>query len=341
SNPKAPLTNKPIAGQYAPGSTFKMMVALAALEAGVIRPEQTVFCPGHMSLGSARFHCWKKHGHGAMNMNDALKLSCDVYFYEIAKRLGVDRIADMARRFSFGEPTGLGLAGERGGIMPTRAWKTAALGQPWHQGETLIAGIGQGYVLSTPMQLAVMTARLANGGFGVNPVLTRLVPNGRNVQERPAQKAPDLGVSRAAMQVVQQGMWDVINAPGGTALRARLPKELGEMADKTGTSQVRRITKAERDAGVVKNEDLPWERRDHALFVCYAPYDAPRYAIAVVIEHGGGGSTVAAPIASAVMAETLRLDPARKTPEGAVAGEPSVSEGEGAADVAVMPGRGA
>lgn len=332
SNPKAPLSNKPISGQYAPGSTFKMVVALAALEAGVIRPEQTVYCPGHMSLGSARFHCWKKHGHGAMNMTEAIKNSCDVYFYEIAKRLGVDRIADMGRRFSFGEPTGLGLAGERSGTMPTRAWKQAALGQPWHQGETLIAGIGQGYVLATPMQLAVMTARLANGGFAVNPVVTRHVPKGREIEERPPQKAPDLGISRASLQIVQNGMWEVVNAPGGTARKARLPEGLGEMAGKTGTAQVRRITKAERDAGVTKNEDLPWERRDHALFVCYAPYDAPRYAVAVVIEHGGGGSTVAAPIASAVMAETLRLDPSRKVPDSPVAGgEAPDTVGSGAA----------
>lgn len=319
NNPKLPLTNKPIAGQYAPGSTFKMVVALAALEAGVIRPEQTVYCPGHMSLGSARFHCWKKGGHGAMNMTDALKHSCDVYFYEVAKRLGVDRINEMARRFSFGEPTGLGLAGERGGIMPSRAWKQAALGQPWHQGETLIAGIGQGYVLATPMQLAVMTARLANGGVKVDPVLTRHLPNGRELQDRPPRKSSDLGVSRAALQVVQRGMWEVVNAPGGTARKARIPEELGEMAGKTGTAQVRRITKAERDAGVIKNEDLPWERRDHALFVCYAPFDEPRYACAVVIEHGGGGSAVAAPIASAVMAETLRLDPSRRRPDEPVA----------------------
>lgn len=316
SNPKAPLTNKPIAGQYAPGSTFKMLVALAALEAGVIKPEQTVFCPGHMTLGNARFHCWKRGGHGHMHMTDALKHSCDVYFYEVAKRLGVDRIADMATRFGLGKETGINLPGERPGLIPTRAWKQAALGDIWHKGETLIAGIGQGYILTTPLQLAVMTARLANGGIAVSPRLTRqdITAEGALVDRAPLANG-DMGISRAALQIVQQGMWDVVNAPGGTAGRSKLAAELGEMAGKTGTAQVRRITKAEREAGVFKNEDLPWERRDHALFVCYAPYDAPRYAVAVVVEHGGGGSAVAAPIAKTVMEETLRLDPARRGPE--------------------------
>lgn len=315
-NPKAPLTNKPIAGQYAPGSTFKMVVALAALEAGVIKPEQTVYCPGHMTLGNARFHCWKRGGHGHVNMTDALKHSCDVYFYEVAKRLGVDRIAEMANRFGIGHETGINLPGERPGLMPTRAWKEAALGDIWHKGETLIAGIGQGYILTTPLQLAVMTARLANGGIAVTPRLTKreILPDG-SLADHPVREAADMGVSRSALQIVQRGMWEVVNGSYGTAWRSKLPEELGVMAGKTGTAQVRRITKAEREAGVFKNEDLPWERRDHALFVCYAPYDAPRYAVAVVVEHGGGGSTVAAPIAKAVMEETLRRDPSRQGPE--------------------------
>jgi penicillin-binding protein 2 len=319
SNPKAPLTNKPIAGQYAPGSTFKMVVAMAALEAGVIKPEQTVFCPGHMTLGNARFHCWKRGGHGHMDMVDALKNSCDVYFYEAAKRLGVDRIAEMANRFGLGTETGINLPGERPGLIPTRAWKQAALGDIWHKGETLIAGIGQGYILATPLQLAVMTARVANGGIAVTPRLTRyeLSPDGHLV-DRPKAEGGDLGVSRTALQIVQRGMWEVVNGHYGTAWRAALPTDLGQMAGKTGTAQVRRITKAEREAGVFKNEDLPWERRDHALFVCYAPFDAPRYAIAVVVEHGGGGSAVAAPIARAVMMDTLTLDPARRGAEVAV-----------------------
>jgi penicillin-binding protein 2 len=251
-----------------------------------------------------------------MNMVEALKNSCDVYFYEAAKRLGVDRIAEMANRFGLGHPTGIELPGERSGLIPTRAWKQAALGDIWHKGETLIAGIGQGYITTTPLQLALMTARIANGGKAVQPILTRVRMSAGGVKSREPAKAADLGVSRAALQVVQQGMWDVVNAPGGTAQRSKLPEELGaEMAGKTGTAQVRRISKAERDAGVIKNEDLPWERRDHALFVCYAPYDAPRYAVAVIVEHGGGGSAVAAPIASDIMAETLKLDPSRQLPD--------------------------
>lgn len=312
SNPKAPLTNKPIAAQYAPGSTFKMVVALAGLEAGVIKPENTVFCPGHMSLGNARFHCWKRGGHGNQTMVEALKNSCDVYFYEVAKRLGVDRIAEMANRFGLGTATGIQLPGERGGLIPTRAWKQAAMGDVWHAGESLITGIGQGYVLTTPLQLAVMTSRIANGGLAVQPRLTRSRIQDDGLVHLDAAPAPDIGVSRAALQIVQRGMWEVVNGSYGTAWRVRLPEEMGmQMAGKTGTAQVRRITKAEREAGVIKNEDLPWERRDHALFVCYAPTDTPRYAIAVVVEHGGGGSAVAAPIARKVMIETLKLDPIR------------------------------
>lgn len=324
SNPKAPLTNKPISGQYAPGSTYKMVVALAALEAGVIAPEQTVFCPGHMSLGSARFHCWKRHGHGHMNMVNAISESCDVYFYEVARRVGVDRIADMAKRFGFGEVTGVGLPGERSGINPTRAWKQAAMGQPWHQGETLIAGIGQGYVLSTPMQLAVMTARIANGGIAVTPTVTRHAIEGGRLVPREASRFRSMNIPRNHLQIIQRGMWDVLNANNGTAWRHKLPADLGvEMAGKTGTAQVRRITRAERDAGVIRNEDLPWERRDHALFVAYAPYDEPRYALSVVIEHGGSGSSVGGPIAKQVMDACIRLDPARRDPRNEVAAAPA------------------
>lgn len=329
SNPKAPLTNKPIAGQYAPGSTFKMMVAMAALEAGAIKTDTTVFCPGFTTLGNARFHCWKRGGHGHMNVIDGLKHSCDVFFYEAAKRIGVDRIADMSRRFGLGEITGINLPGERSGLIPTRAWKEAAMGDTWHQGETLVAGIGQGYILTTPLQLATMTARIANGGLGVKPILTRLDKVDDHLVTRPATVLPDIGVSRAHLQVVQQGMWQVVNGDYGTAWRARLPAEMGMlMAGKTGTAQVRRISKSERDSGVIKNENLPWERRDHALFVCYAPVAEPRYAVAVVVEHGGGGSAVAAPIARSVMIRTLELDPARRQSEVATRSEPVSSPRE-------------
>lgn len=320
-NQRAPLTNKSIAGQYAPGSTFKLMVALAALESGAVTPEQRVVCPGHMSLGSAKFHCWKKGGHGPMDMVSAIKNSCDVYFYEIARRTGVDRIAEMSRRFGLGKAVGLDLPGERPGLIPTRDWKRAALGQPWHPGETLINGIGQGYVLATPLQLAVMTARIANGGFAVEPHVARDVVDGGRVAARPAPDFPSLGISRNALSLVRKGMFAVCNEPGGTALGARIKDDTMMMSGKTGTSQVRRITLRERETGVKKNSELPWKERDHALFVAYAPEDAPRYAIAVVVEHGGGGSAVAAPIARDIMIEVQKREREGKVATGAVGRE--------------------
>ncbi|SIT11232.1 penicillin-binding protein 2 [Insolitispirillum peregrinum] len=323
SSPKSPLANKPIAGQYAPGSTFKMVVAMAAYEAGVIKPEQTVNCPGHMTMGNARFHCWKKGGHGNMDMVGALKNSCDVYFYEVARRLGIDRIADMARRFGLGAPTGVGLPKEKGGLIPDRRWKQAVMGDVWHPGESLVAGIGQGYITATPLQLAVMTSRIANGGLGIKPILTKMQIDGDHLVPRTPPTPPDLGVSRTAIQLAKRGMWEVVNGSYGTAWRVKLPPEFGaDMAGKTGTAQVRRISKSERDNGVIKNEDLPWERRDHALFVCFAPYESPRYVISVVVEHGGGGSAVAAPIAQKIMMECLKLDPVGHTKDRAPSHSP-------------------
>jgi penicillin-binding protein 2 len=314
SNDHAPLTNKPVGGQYAPGSTFKMVVALAALEAGVIKPENTVYCPGHMTLGNARFHCWKRWGHGSVDMIEALAQSCDVYFYEIAKRVGIDRIAEMSHRFGLGRPVDVGLPHERSGLIPTVAWKRATLDQPWHKGETLVAGIGQGYVLTTPLQLATMTARLASG-LAVKPVLTRhVVTDDGSLAPRPTPELEPLGVSKAHLDIVRRGMFQVVNGQTGSARRSALDIEGVQMAGKTGTAQVRRITMSERQTGVLKNEELPWKYRDHALFVSFAPADNPRYACAVVVEHGGGGSTVAAPIAKKVMEECLRLDPSRRHP---------------------------
>ncbi|WP_142847272.1 penicillin-binding protein 2 [Telmatospirillum sp. J64-1] len=318
SNPKAPLTNKSITGQYAPGSTYKMIVTMAAMEAGVITPEQTIYCPGHMSLGNARFHCWKHGGHGAMNMKDALKHSCDVWFYEVGRRLGPDRIAEMAKRFGLGEHTGIDLPTERPGVIPTRAWKRGALGQAWYPGETLVNSIGQGFVLTTPLQLCVMTARIANGGHAVVPHVARDMLVDGQLVPRPAKEAPPIGVSRQALLQAQRGMNAVTNEAGGTAYRARIGIEGMEMAGKTGTAQVRRITMREREGGVRRNEDLPWNQRDHALFVGYAPVSAPRWAIAVVVEHGGGGSAVAAPIARDIMLELQRRERMRNQPIAAV-----------------------
>ncbi len=317
-NPHTPLNSRTHASQYAPGSTFKPMVALAALAQKVITPEQTVFCSGAMDFGNGTFHCWKKTGHGAMDMVNGLKNSCDVYFYDLARRLGsdgVDHIAAMSRRFGLGTATAIGLPGERAGLIPTKAWKQATQNDNWHEGETLSVAIGQGSVLVTPLQLATMTARLANGGLAVKPILTKQELQGDDLQERSPVEPESLGLNPLHMKLVQRGMWEVINGTLGTAWRSKLPAELGvEMAGKTGSAQVRRISAEERLTGVIKNEDLPWKQRDNALFICYAPFDKPRYAIAVVVEHGGGGAAVAAPIGRAVMIKALTLDPARKTP---------------------------
>lgn len=324
---RAPLINKAIGGQYAPGSTYKMVVLMAALERGVISPEETVFCPGHMTLGDSRFHCWKRWGHGKMKALEAIQQSCDVYFYEVAKRTGIDRIAEMSRRFGLGHETGLDLPGERPGLIPTRDWKRKVLDGPWHQGETLIAGIGQGYVLTTPLQLAVMTARIANGGRMVSPRLTRRVvgdPKLESAQAAAAEPVETLGLSSQHLAIAREGMNMVVNSARGTARRAAIEEKGFEMAGKTGTAQVRRITKAEREKGVLKNEDLEWRQRDHALFVAFAPVESPRYAISVVVEHGGGGSTVAAPIARDILITAQRRNSAR--PGLLPAAGPKVSE---------------
>jgi len=313
SNPRTPLNNKAISGQYAPGSTFKMIVALAALEKGVITPEQKVFCEGHMELGNAKFHCWKKHGHGAQDMVEAIMHSCDVYFYEIARRTGINRIAAMARRFGLGSVMGLDLPGERRGNIPDKDWKKAVYGDSWHMGETLISGIGQGYVLATPLQLAVMTARIANGGYAITPKLTRALERGAEKDGDPIDAPRSLGINPNHLKVVRDAMAGVTNVPGGTAYRSRIPVPGMEMAGKTGTAQVRRISKAEREQGVLKNDELPWEQRDHASFVGYAPVNAPRFAIAVVIEHGGSGSKAAAPVARDILEEVQRRNPAKGT----------------------------
>lgn len=305
NNPRAPLTNKAIAGRYAPGSTFKMAVLLAALEKGAITPDTKVFCNGFMELGNARFHCWKKHGHGLLDAQGAITQSCDVYFYEAAKRTGIEHIAAMAVRLGLGQKLGIDLPGERGGLVPTPKWKRGAMDAAWQGGETVITGIGQGYLLVTPLQLAVMTARLVNGGFAVTPRLTGAVS--RRQGEVPAPPTyPSLEIPARHMELVRSAMSDVMNSPFGTARRSHIEKPEWAMGGKTGTVQVRRITKAERDTGVLKDKDLPWELRDHALFVGFAPVSNPRYAVAVVVEHGGSGSTTAAPIARDILIEAQR-----------------------------------
>jgi penicillin-binding protein 2 len=319
-NERAPLRNKAIAGEYAPGSTFKMIVALAALEEGVVSAQSSFFCPGHIEVGDGKFHCWRRQGHGHVDLSRGIAESCDVYFYEIARKVGIDKISKMAMRFGLGEDLGLDVPGERSGLIPTKAWKRAVIGQPWVLGETLVAGIGQGFVLTTPLQLATMTARMVNGGNPVLPHLARDVVTRGEMAERQDKDFTPIGVNPRHLKLVMDAMTKVTQDPSGTAFAARIRQPGMSMAGKTGTAQVRRISQRERDDGVIKNRDLDWKYRDHALFVGYGPIEKPRYAISVVVEHGGGGSSVAAPIARDVMTATLDRDPARLAPGADVAG---------------------
>ncbi len=295
-----PLSNKTVSGAYPPGSTFKMVVALAALEAGVANPGETVYCPGFSQLGRRRFHCWKRGGHGSVDLRNSLAHSCDVYYYEMARRVGADRISAMAHRLGLGVRHDLPMPAVTEGLMPDRAWKKERRGEAWTVGDSFNYGIGQGFTLASPLQLSVMTARIATG-LSVTP---RLVHTMGGV-EQPVHPMEPLGISARSLNSVRDGMYTVSNVPGGTAYRSRIDVETMEMAGKTGTSQVRNITAAERAAGVTRNEQLPWNRRDHALFVAFAPYDRPKYAIAQVVEHGGGGSTAAAPVARDILLRAL------------------------------------
>ena len=311
TNPRTPLNNKAISGQYAPGSTFKMIVALAALEKGVVTPKTKYFCSGEMELGKSMFHCWKKGGHGNMSMANAIVQSCDVYFYEIALRTGIDSISAMARKLGLGQILDIELSGEQRGLIPTRAWKKRVKQVSWQKGETLLAGIGQGLILATPLQLAVMTARLVNGGKAVLPRLI-LNPTKKNGKSEKTEVVDflNLGIRSHHLDLMKTAMKNVTTSPVGTAYKSRIIEPGLEYGGKTGTVQVRRISKAERESelGVKKNKDLKWSERDHALFVGYAPVESPRYAVSVVVEHGGGGSTAAAPIAKDILLKVQNSD---------------------------------
>ena len=303
-NKDAPLYNKSYDGRYPPGSTFKMVTAAAALEQGVISPTERVYCNGRMRLGRRYFHCWKREGHGSVDLHSALKGSCDVYFYEAARRVGVEAIADMARRFGFGERYDLGITGGTRGIVPDSEWKLRARNEKWVEGETLNYGIGQGYLSVSPLQLAVMTARIARGQAAALP---RLVIGG---MPTPLNDIMDRAlVSDEILDILRAGMFGVTSEPGGTALRSG---DLGNgirLAGKTGTAQVRRITSAERASGVRENKDIERRLRDHALFVAYAPADNPEYVCVVVVDHGGSGSRSAAPIARDILKRTIDTAP--------------------------------
>lgn len=303
ANETNPLTNKAVAGQYPPGSTFKMVTALAALEAGI--PLSThVFCPGYYMMGKDKFHCWRPGGHGTVGMTEALMMSCDTFFYEVGRRLGVDAIAKMARRLGLGARLDFDIPGEGAGLIPDREWKMKRFKEAWHQGETLNIAIGQGQTLATPLQLATMTSRLVNGGKKVKPILVRSIESkGNQIPEW-----PDIGVSQEHLAIVMRGMSAVVNDQRGTAYGSRILEAPFSMGGKTGTAQVRRITLAQRAAGV-KNEELPWRHRHHALFVGYGPIEAPKYVVSVVVEHGVGGSKAAAPIARDILLACQKRDP--------------------------------
>lgn len=305
-NPYKPQTNKAIAGQYAPGSTFKMTVMLAALEAGW-GSGFTVDCKGFIQFGDRRFHCWKRWGHGPVNITRSIRQSCDIFYYEAAQKLGIDRIAAMARKLGLGTQTGIDIPGEYSGVIPDEAWKQATVGDYWRGGDTLVAAIGQGYVLATPLQLCQMAARLATGR-AVTPHLARDIFEGDKVSARPAPSFEPLDVKEISMKLMRNAMAQVVNHEEGTARGSKLVDSAWQMAGKTGTSQVRRISTAERRSGVLKNEDIEWLRRDHALFVAFAPVESPRYAVSVLVEHGGSGSGAAAPVARDIILELERRE---------------------------------
>lgn len=331
-----PLLNKPLQGLYPPGSTFKMVVTLAALEAG-ISPKESVVCTGRYMLGNHGFHCWKRGGHGYVDMRRAIFQSCDVWYYDVGRRIGVDAIARMARRFGFGEKFDLPLPSQRAGLVPDTEWKRKRYGKAWLTGETLNASIGQGYIQVTPLQLAVMTARLASGR-AVEPRLIR--------PEKPVPPARPLGIPEEHLALVRQAMSDVVNGREGTASIARIRLPGVTMAGKTGTAQVRRISAAERRTGVRSNSQLPWRYRDHALFVAFAPVEAPRYACAVVVDHGGSGSGAASPVARDILTFALARERKIDLPKRQTYGPPAESAGpqaagEGAASVPAAPADGA
>jgi penicillin-binding protein 2 len=307
---RAPLINKATHGLYAPGSTFKMAVAVAALEARTLSPTDRINCPGYLDLGDARFHCWRKGGHGSLDLRGGLKNSCDVFFYEVARRTGIDRIAAMANRFGLGVDLDIDLPSQRSGLIPTREWRIAQ-GHPWNLGDTIVSGIGQGYIQVTPLQLATYVARVATGR-AIQPHLTRKLAG----EAQPGADAADwplIRIAERSFAQVRDGMWAVVNEQGGTAPQARLTDPRWQLAGKTGSAQVRRVSREQREDTNFDSAKLPWEFRPHALFVAYAPYDAPRYAVSVVVEHGNAGAQMAGPIARDIMTDVLQRDPAGHT----------------------------
>lgn len=296
--PGKPMNNKVISGQYGPGSTFKMCVALAGLRKGVIQHHTTFHCPGYYDFYNHRFHCWnwKTHGHGKINLQDAISQSCDVYFYQLALLIGVDGIAEVAREFGLGEKTGIDFPDEKKGLIPSRHWKKMTKGQGWSPGETINVSIGQGSVLATPLQLAKMIATMANGFRSIQP---HLVKTGNLSVDK------YLDYPKEHQELIRRGMWGTVNDPKGNAYKARTQIDNFEMIGKTGSTQVSRITQTQRDENT--HNDRPYHLREHAIFVGYAPFKEPKFAVTVVVEHGGGGAKTAAPLARDILIAAHQL----------------------------------
>ena len=326
-----PLMNKAISGLYPPGSTIKTLVALSALENDVWNPKKLVNCKGKIELYGEKFHCWKKKGHGRVNMRTAIKRSCDVYFYEVARQLGVDRLSETAKKFGLGRKVFDDFLEEKQGVVPNTKWKKKFIGQNWYLGETLHSGIGQGYFLSTPMQLCLMTAQIANGGYKVTPKIIHEFNKKKNnlenyVKQKKENSNTVLGTdflfssfdveplfrNQENINFVKDAMFSSSNEPGGTSYRSRLTNKKYTFAGKTGSSQIKRFTEIQRELEV-KQDEIDYLDRDHALFIAFAPYHDPKYAISVLVEHGGTGSSAAAPIAKKVIKKVLDRHDLRKS----------------------------
>ena len=309
NDPMKPLVNKSLSGNYSPGSTIKPIVALSALENKVVNSNFRVNCRGHknpLELYGQTYHCWKKEGHGIVNMREAMKQSCDTYFYEVARKLGVDKLSDTAKKFGLGKKVfGDLFEIEKSGLIPSTFWKKNALGRNWLLGETIITGIGQGYIQTTPIQLCLMTAQIANGGHKIIP---KIILDSKTEEE---DKFAPIVEDSKNMKLVQDAMFSSTNEVRGTSYRSRIDDPKYQFAGKTGTAQVKRITKQDRELDLDTSE-IPYEERDHALYVAFGPYKNPRYAASIVIEHGGSGGSVAAPLAKKLFKKIIDRHEIRK-----------------------------
>ena len=294
-----PLASKTVQDAYPPGSTFKMVTILAALEAGIINHREKIRCNGHVEVSNRKFHCWKRDGHGNVDLIKSLRESCDVYYYELAQQVGIEKIAEVARILGLGQSFDIEMSAVTSGIVPDKLWKLSARSREWVVGDTVNSSIGQGYVLASPLQLAVMIARIATG----NEILPRLIESINGVKAD--EETSKLKLNKNNLNLVRKALFEVTNDKRGTAYDSRVLNKKSQIIGKSGTSQVRNISAVERTLGVLENKDLPWEQRDHALFVNYAPYDDPKIAVSVVVEHGGSGSTVAAPIARDITLQAI------------------------------------